>query len=209
VTTSSVAEFSRAMERAGRSLTGANGAATRAAAEVFRSGITATFAANGLRPGSKLAGTAWKGVLVKSLSDGRVEVKAATPAHLFNNPTSAHIIVAKGVGGSRRSRAARLGSLASRTVRADGVRYTQGSQVAFGPMLGFGGKFAGLRATKDSRRGKQALSFGGSHPVLYARHPGTKGKRSFGPGTDRARRPAAEAYMRAQRRDVLRSFTGL
>lgn len=177
------------------------------AARKFQAGIEREFARNGLRKGARLAGAPWKGVLLKDLG-GSVEIKAANPAHLFNNPTSPRFIVAAGVGGSRSSRAARLGGTASRTVsrtNTDGVRvrYTERSTLPVGPVLGTRlfnnrrGKSARLKPGRTG--GKQALSFGGNHPVLYARHPGTRGRRSFGPGRDRTRQEAADAYLTQHR----------
>lgn len=197
-------DVSKMCERAARGVRPANRPALKSAALVFKKGIEGEFARNGLRPGAKLAGSPWKGVLVRDLSGGeQIEVKAANPAHLFNNPTNPRVIVAAGVGGSRRSRAARLGGLGSRTVKTvnaagETVRYTQQSQIGIGPVLG-AGAFRGLRQTKQSARGKKALTIGGNLR-LYARHPGTRGKRSFGPGRDRVRDAAAREYLAEQRR---------
>ena len=197
-------QVSRRMEHAARGLKPANRPAIKSAALVFRDGIEAEFARNGLRARqSKLAGSPWKGVLVRDLPDGRVEVRAANPAHLFNNPTAAHFVVAAGVGGSRRSRATRLGGLASRTVRTvnaggERTRYTQQSRLLEGPVSA-AGAFRGLRQTKASARGKKALKIGGNLR-LYARHRGTRGRPSFGAGRDRARDDAARAYLTEQRR---------
>lgn len=198
------AQVSRRMEQAARGVKPANRPALASAAKVFTHGIEGEFARNGLRArSSRLAGTKWKGVLDRSLQGGeQIEVRAANPAHLFNNPTAAHFIVAAGVGGSRRSRAARLGGLGSRTVKTvnaegDTVRHTQQSRILEGPVIG--SRLTGLRQTKASAKGKKALTIGGNLR-LYARHRGTRGKPSFGKGRDRVREQAAREYLAQQRR---------
>jgi len=197
------ADVATRMEIRARGLKPASKPALTSAAEVFRVGIEREFARNGLKKGANLAGSPWKGVLTKTLSDGGIEIRAANPAHLFNNPTRSHFIVAAGVGGTRSSRAARLGGRASRTVRIkreDGTvgRFSEGAELPIGPVIA-AGRLAGLRATKSSTRGKKALRFRGVLR-LYGRHPGTRGRPSFGKGRDRVRDAAARKYLAEQRR---------
>lgn len=204
------ADLGRRIVRAGRHLTVVVPSGNMAAAEVFKQAIEAEFARNGLPVGANLAGSPWKGVLLKRVGDG-VEVKAANPAHFFNNRTAPHLIVAKGFGGSRRSRAAALGGLASRTVTVaneDGSRgrYTLRAQTPIGPLTGAGGRLGRLRATRDSRSGKRALTVPGRGYRAYVRHPGTRGRPSFGAGTRKGRQKAAEAMMAEHRREMMWQF---
>lgn len=187
-------ELSAALERRARGMRPANRPAVLEAAQVFKKGIEAEFSRNGLRVGAKLAGRPWKGVGYNQTGDDTVEIRAKSPAHLFNNPTAPHIIGARGFG-SRAGIARRLGGRASRTrsgVRADGTRfrYSEAAELAVGPISG-----RGRLGARTSGRGKQALRFGGNHPVAYARHPGTRGRRSFGPGRDKTRPKAARKFL--------------
>lgn len=202
----SARDFARRLDTAGRTLTATKTTALRSSSKVFQHGIERSFAQAGLRVGANLAGAPWKGVIVRPLDAERVEIRAANPAHLFNNRTSPHVIAAAGLGGSRSSRAARLGATASRTVRADGRRYTIRAESA--GATGGRGTFTGLRRSARSG-GKRALVFGGGHPFTWARHPGTRGRPAFSRGRDEAKPQAAETFLRAHRDELLRTvFTG-
>ncbi len=184
----SVADLVSRIERAERTLRDENRVPLRAAAVAFKRGIEGQFAKDGLRVGSTLAGRPWKGVGFEEKSDREVLVRARPPAHLFTNPTSPHLIVPKKIGGSRRSRVARFGAVASSR---------QGrSQLPMGPI------------TAAGKMGVRAAILPGTGPKAYARHPGTKGTGSFGKGVKASRKPAAEAYMKTRRKELASIFTG-
>jgi hypothetical protein len=239
------AQVSQRMEHAARGVKPANKPALKSAALVFKKGIEGEFSRDGVRVGSEIDRKPWRGIQVRELDESRVQVKAAPGAHLVNNPTAPHFIIAAGVGGTRASRAARLGGSASRTLRGMDIttdagdvlsftsgeiarrmgssrrrntsgrladelgvnivgfrrtRITEQSQILTGPVSATG-RFRTLAQTKTSARGKKALTIGaGGNLRLYARHPGTKGRGSFGRGRDRARDAAAREYLAEQRR---------
>jgi hypothetical protein len=204
VTVHSVDGLVQAISRGKGALTKAYPAANMAAAEVFKGIIEAEFAARGVKAGTtQIARRPWPGVLLRRQTEGRVLVVAAPPIHLWNNPTSEHFIVAKGVGGTRRRRAEALGGVASMTRRVNGARVTTASALSEGPGLGIG-RLMGLSQTKDSASGKQALSIpGAQRPRLYARHRGTKGRPTFQSAARRAVPSATKAQAAEMRRTVL------
>ena len=93
---------------------------------------------------------------VKGTTNATALVKAVGPWQLVEGDTKAHFIVAKGYGGSRKSRQARADN-ASRTRGAEGS-----SRGWLGPLKGK----------------PRAVSFGGVARA-YVWHPGTKGRRPW------------------------------
>lgn len=114
--------------------------------------MLAAAAAKGLTPGDKLAGRRWNVRYdVRGTNNPTALVRYTGPFHLFDNPTSPHVITAK-----------RLGKRTSRRGRQ--ARAATGGAGAFG---GFG-----------ERGGAKALTIGGNLRA-YANHPGTSGARTF------------------------------
>lgn len=122
------------------------------------------------------------------------------PAHLTNNPTSRHVIVARRLGMSRRSARgrrtqARLGA---------SVAFGGGAQGLFGSLL------AATRTTRSGAvrsQGAQALTIG-SNLRPYAFHPGTAGKGYFAKAKAVAERKLPDEYGRAQLTAPLRKTFG-
>lgn len=115
------------------------------------------------------------------------------PAHLVNNPTKPHYIVAKHLAASRGAgqERARLAGAAS----------------AFGGSAR--GAFGALQATRTTRRGtraragKRALTID-SNLRAYAAHPGTKGKHFFEKARAATTRVAPRIFQREGIREPLR-----
>jgi hypothetical protein len=115
--------------------------------------MLASAAAKGLTPASRLAGRRWS-VRFDIRATGThptALVRYTGPFHLFDNPTSPHVITAK-----------RLGQRTSRRGRQQ--RAATGGAGVFG---GFG-----------ERGGAKALTIGGNLRA-YANHPGTSGAHTF------------------------------
>lgn len=131
----------------------------------------------------------------KKAAEGQAVVTYTGPAHLINNPTRPHVIVARRLGASRRSRSA-----AAR--RRDAT-------LAFGGTASglFGSLLAATRTTRSGAvrsNGAAALFFGGNEFAAYARHPGTRGKGFFDRAKTVAERELPAVYGRKQLTEPLR-----
>jgi len=120
------------------------------------------------------------------------------PAHLVNNPTRPHVIVARRLGATRRSR--------SRAARERDVTLAFGGSAAglFGSVL------AATRTTRsgaERSNGARALTIGGSLRA-YARHPGTRGKDFYSGAKTVAERTLPQVYAQKQLTEPLRSLFG-
>lgn len=152
-------------------------------------------------PGGRLSGAKNRRVSVNyQMSASRspdAVVRALGPWQLFNNPTSPHLIIARGLGTRNTARAVqgRLG--AKLAFGATGRGTFQGSTRAF----------AGSKRAIAEGRGtavKQALTIGGSGGKLraFAFHPGTTGKRTWQRGVEAARGPAVDEMQATVARAV-------
>lgn len=116
--------------------------------------IYAEAAVKGVSPTAKIAGGRW-GVRydIWGFNNPTALVRIWGPFHLVDGATKPHYIAAKGLGGSRASRAERA---------ATGGR----------------GAFAGQKKGRG-KGGKKAIAFGSSLVRAYVHHPGTSGKGIF------------------------------
>lgn len=151
------AEYRALMERRARGLTGVVSRRVERAALAIRDMADARVRL--VTRDGRLSGARNRrvGVRYRMGADRMSAVVGMTgPAHLIERPTSPHVITSRASGGSRRSRAARLGAVAW-------SRRTGLATLPVGPLTARG---AGLRP----------VLIPGVGPRQYARHPGTRGR---------------------------------
>lgn len=134
----------------------------------------------------------------RGLGQGMAIITYTGPAHLLNNPTRPHVIVARRLGATRRS-------------RASAARQRDVTLAFGGSARGlFGAALAATRTTRSGAvrsNGALALTIGGDLRA-YARHPGTRGKRFFQRARGISEQRLPHVYARKQLTEPLRRTFG-
>lgn len=154
-------------------------------AEVVKGTLERSAAQAGLRKGSKIAGKPWRGVYIRNQGARELAVGYASPAHLVNNRTKAHVIGARKLGTRK--------AINKRTTGASLIGFLAGSGVAasFKP--------------RSITAGAKALHWG-TNFAAYVRSPETRGKRFYERAKPVAQQEGGKAMQQSVSRALARVF---